>query len=319
MRLFHIDEPGCHHITEIMPGIKAVYQLEQEFHPYLTVEFLPHRDDRPAGIILLTKYGEQIRKYYTFKDPKDIDKLRNLIWFYLDRDYNIKKLPETEEGCINKFDWKPTNTIVQGWQQRKRLGKADQCCKFIVDFLSEEIADQNKKNHINILHEVYKNDSRDLQNESTCKKNRYQECADNFPPNTYDFQRCADEVTVLCEKGYSKNSPVKKKNKIIGDIRRKLWSELEKNNMKVDKKLYDDLITAGFFDHVGYRMGNKSSNIENVKQSLQETLNESGFYGVIKETFDTKQEWKIPKTCIIFLVISIVLSLIKILEYKQKN
>ena len=54
-RLFHIESSKCKNIMDLMHGVKAIYQLEMEFFPYLSIEFLPKRDDVEGGIILQTK------------------------------------------------------------------------------------------------------------------------------------------------------------------------------------------------------------------------------------------------------------------------
>ena len=56
-------------MSEIIPAISAVYQMEQEFSPYLVVEFEGNNTEK-EGIILQTKSGD-IRKYYTFNNKQD--------------------------------------------------------------------------------------------------------------------------------------------------------------------------------------------------------------------------------------------------------
>ena len=103
MRLFLIDKPSCHHIIDLMPGIKAVYQLEQEFDPYLTVDFIPNREN-PPGVLLIAG-NEVIRRNYTFDDPNDIIEMRKLIWKYLKKYHRINNIEDDNRGplCIKDF------------------------------------------------------------------------------------------------------------------------------------------------------------------------------------------------------------------------
>src|SRR3990170_5160247 len=119
MRLWYIDKPECRHISEIMHGIKAVYQMEQEFFPYLSVDFLPNKDNEPTGI-LLQAGKEFIRKNYTFDSKDDINKLRNLIWKYLLKYHGKKIIDITKNGCLKDFRQTDRNRVIQGWQNKKR-------------------------------------------------------------------------------------------------------------------------------------------------------------------------------------------------------
>lgn len=60
MKLLYIDKPECRSITDIIPAIKSVYQLEQEFAPYLIVDFIPNKNNIDDGIIIYA--GNEIIK-----------------------------------------------------------------------------------------------------------------------------------------------------------------------------------------------------------------------------------------------------------------
>ena len=166
MRLFHIDEPGCHHISYIMPGIKLVYQMEQEFAPYLSVEFLPHRNDNKSGVILVTKRGS-IRKYYNFHDPNTEKDLRKLIWSELlkDKDKHIINVTD-KSGCLTDFRKMGRNKVTIGWSNKLAELKKERCCKIIRKNLANSIMEYK------VLHPVYKFKTNDVRDRATCLKVR---------------------------------------------------------------------------------------------------------------------------------------------------
>jgi len=274
MHLFYIAEGSCQHITEIMPGIKTIYQMEAEFHPYLQIEFLPQRDETHEGIILQTK-TTTIRRDYNFKDKKAIDDLRNLIWHHLKRENNIKNVQNENDFRENR-----PNHVTQGWQARKRLANKDVCCKLVLDALTLEVIKNN------ILHEVYKLSPIDKQDRKTCMQVRGGECGDNYPPNTATYKRCVDETTWLCKNGYPINKRVEAMNQLVKNVRLNLYKYLDENNLKVNKRKFDEIIDAGLFDDLGNRMGNKVANDKNVRASLDQIFTEKDYYLGLIEGFD---------------------------------
>jgi hypothetical protein len=309
MRLFYIDLPGCHHITELMYGIKAVYEMEQTFYPYLTVEFLPHRHE-PPGIILLTKHGI-FREYYDFKNPKDIEDLRQLIWKHVVQDYNI--LDIAKDGCLKDFRETNINKVLMGWQASKRAMAIDTCCKIIIDAVTSEVVKNN------ILHWVYRDSTSDKgMNRKLCKQLRYGECGDNYPPNSATFQRCVDEVTWLCNEGYPHNKRVMETDKLIEKTRNNIYQYLLKNDLKVDKRKFDEIMSAGLFDDLGNRMGNKVANYENVKCALNDIFTEKGYFLNLVEGFNGEQEGHLTGMNIIWILICfLVLVFIMIMCYRS--
>lgn len=281
MRLFLIDKPECRHISDIMPGIKAVYQMEQEFSPYLTVDFLPNNNNDPGGVIIQVG-DEVIRKYYTFEDSDDIKKLREDLWILVRKYHNPIDITN-KEGCIKDFRQTPTFNVVQGWQNAKR-SKADVCCKVIIEMISDEFADYM------IKHWVYRDPTEDIQNRDICKQIRSKECGDNYAPNSPQFRRCIREVNWLCNNGYPEdnNKRVNNVNKMVKDLRIKIYNYLDKNDMKVDKRTFDNIITAGLFDYVGNRMGNKSRNMYDVKNTIRDSLYEKNIYLKLIEDFNSE-------------------------------
>lgn len=276
LRLYHIDGKGCRFVNDIMPGINAVYTMEQEFFPYLDIEFLPHSEFENSGIILQAN-DELIRRNYTFHDKKELGELRDLIWKYLLKYRKIKDI--TKNGCLKDFREYNPNRVIQGWRNAKRLAKDDNCCAIILNKLTDEIMARK------ILHEVYTLSSNDEMDKDTCKKVRFGECGDNYPRGTAQFDRCTREVNWLCNNGYP-NKVVKKMDKIVTDVRKKIYDDLKRNNLIVNKQKFDNIIDAGLFADLGNRMGNKVANYKNVNKTLNDIFTEKQYYLGLVEGFD---------------------------------
>lgn len=307
MRLFHFDNK-CQSIMDIMDGIKIAYEMEAVFTPYLSIEFLPKDDEDPnSGIILLTKSGK-IKKYYDFKDPKTKKDIENLIWYHLGQDYNIKEVNENQENDTRQYT---PNRVIQGWQEKKRISSQDVCCKKIVDAVTDSII-QNA-----VLHEVYRLKGGDIKDKDTCKKVRFQECADNYPPSSPTFQRCVDEVEWLCDNGYPQNEKVNKMNSLVSKVRKDIYDYLVKHDMKVDKKKFDEIITAGLFADLGNRMGNKVANDPRVRKSVNDIFTEKDYFLYLIEDFNTepKSKYQIWLGLLVLFVVIVMIYL----AYRNRN
>jgi len=272
MRLFHIDGGSCKYIIDLMPSINAIYQLHEEFYPYLKIEFLPYREDEKQGIILQTK-TEIIRKPYTFKNKNDIEELRGIIWYYLEKDYNVKSI----EFLTNFIPHNPNNVIL-GWKNKLDSLDKDICCKIILDSLTSNILKHN------ILHEVYRLSNKDIQTRDICKNVRFSECGDNYPKNTETFNRCIREANWLCNNGYP-NNVINKMNSLVKKIKIDLYNDLYNNNLKVNKKKFDEIISAGLFQNIGIRMNNLDINKNNVKNTINQIFTEKNYYLNLIEDF----------------------------------
>lgn len=278
MRLFHVPSNKCSHITELMPSIMAVYEFEQAFFPYLSVEFLPVNKSEKTGVILLTKDGRQIRRDYSFHDKKEKDEMRKLLWEELNKERNVGDVAD-KKGCIKDFRKYNNNRVIQGWQMKKRIAKADECCKIIINYVTDSYL------HWRILHERYRLSTKDEQTKDICKKVRFEECGNNYPPNTPTFHRCVDEVNWLCENAYPRNKVKDIKNEYIAKVQTDLYNYLLKNDLKVNKQKFDEIISAGLFDDVGNRVGNKVANYEEVNKNLHEIFKQKGYYRDLIEMF----------------------------------
>lgn len=203
MRLIHINRPSCHHISEAMPGIKAIYQMETEFHPYLVVDFMPNKTTKP-GIILQTKSGNFWRDY-TFEDPRDINRLRNLIWYHLKKDYHIRDITN-RCGCIE--DFRPTTTyqVIDSWAQKRRQVCTTDCYDSVPDFYPNHPKDKTPsgiKHQIYNLVGPYHPDKSNKLNERQCVNLRNKICDRNFPTDSIQNRRCKEETTYYCHHRYA--------------------------------------------------------------------------------------------------------------------
>lgn len=281
MRLFLIDKPGCHHITELIPGISSVYQLEQEFNPYLSVEFLPNRE-YPPGIILMVG-NKMIRRNYTFDDPNDIIELRKLIWSELQSYHNIKDITDNE-GCIKDFRQTRTNRVIQGWQAKKKEMNKNKCCKAIKKLFVEGFSD-----HF-IKREEYRLSTEEKLDRNTCKQVRYKECGDNYPPDTPLFNRCTSEVNWLCNRGYPNNKAENKTLIFRERLKKDISEYLRKNNMKVNKQTLDLILSSGFFERVSNRVGNKALTYKNVEYAVNEITNDADYFLKLMEGYNSNND-----------------------------
>jgi hypothetical protein len=258
----------------------ATYEMEQTFFPYISINFLPKRynDVDKYAFIIVTKKNGTIRKDYDFTDvKKDTEDLKAFVWHYLIRDYDIKNIGIQNQNDFRQFN---PNTVIQGWKNKKKELKDNECCKILVDGIVSNIL------QFKILHDVYKLDGKDLQTREICKKVRWGECGDNYPPKSALFKRCVDEVEWLCNHGYSPTNRVHKMDKLVEKTREEIYKYLVKHNMLVNKKKFDEIITAGLFDDLGNRMGNKVANDPNVRQCINDIFTEKDYFLRLVEDFE---------------------------------
>jgi hypothetical protein len=242
-------------MKDLIPGIFSVYQLEQEFYPYLSVEFIPNT--KYAAGVLIVVGDKVIRRNYTFNDPNDIVELRKLIWKYvreIDNPSDIAITRPDGEVCIKDFNKGGGFKVIQGWNNKLKSLEKNVCCKGATSETKDVPMDQQLINH-----EVYRYSNKDQINLPICKKLRFQECADNYPPNTPTYKRCLREANWVCENGY----PCNIRTELIATYREKLKNDilryLKRNDMRVDKPMFDLIMSAGFFERPNNRVGNKAS------------------------------------------------------------
>jgi len=252
MRLLHFNGKICKHMIDIVPGIKATYQMEQEFYPYLDIDFLTNaqHDEQNSGIILQTKNGI-IKRYYDFKDKKELEQLRALIWEYLLKEKNIVEVEETQQN--NDRNLNP-NRVIQGWSNVVKEHKQHIYPNVKSPYLNLPV-DSNFRS----LNNVFRLNPNDVQTKDTCKLQRYQECTDNYPAESAEFKRCVAEVNWVCENGYP-NKRLELHNKYAQTVWEGIYKDLKENNGLVNKQNFDDIIDAGLFYDTGMRPGNNPPN-----------------------------------------------------------
>ena len=264
MRLLHFDGKTCKHMTEIMPGIKATYQMEQEFYPYLDIWFMSYdeHNETKSGIILHTKNGD-IKRYYDFKNKKELDELRDLIWYYLLKEVNITDITD-KDGCLKDFRTVGGMKACQGWKECLAEHK-----KHV--YLGVAVKQKDDK-YPNVLDKVYRLQPDLNMTAEKCRKLRMVECKDNFLPGTPTYNICKTEVEWLCDHGFRKDGIVAKRNKVVRDELNDIYSNLALNKGFVSKAEFDRAIEAGLF----YRMGQRSGNIV----ADYKKQNKEGFDGI---------------------------------------
>ncbi len=253
MKLFYIDSGKIRHMFDVVKGIKAVAQLEQEFAPYIHLIYLPRYEDQDQGIILKT-HNETIKRNYTFETENDINDLRKLIWYYLLKENPNIKIEKCNNNDVYKNDayYGVQFDVIEGWQAKKRMMNKARCCKV---FLNNPQANTDS---YNILADRYKLKTNDVQDKNICKKVRYQICDQSYPLNSPNHDYCMKNTTILCDSGYP-NKVVDIKNQYIKDTQNNLYKYLENNDFKVDKQKFDEIIEAGMFDNLHLHPGNMSS------------------------------------------------------------
>jgi hypothetical protein len=246
-------------MSELIPGISAVYQMEQEFRPHLKVSFLPTSfNDGVSHEGIILQVGDKIiRENMSFDSPADIKKLRNLIWDNFPQEFI--NFGNSGNSVNKRF---PNSKVTQGWQNKKKELAQKTCCKSDLLNCQNKCNCQNKKIPKSILaksikHDRYKLGTTNKINKKICKRVRFQECNDNHPVGTATHSICMKEVNWLCNNGYADDGSLKNvKVKLPIDDHKE-----ESKQMKVNKQQFDNLIMGGLFERPNNRAGNKSSNI----------------------------------------------------------
>lgn len=306
MNLYLIDKPECHHMTELMPGISSVYQLQSEFEPYLKVHFVPNKDPvhkRKPGIIFQAG-DDVIKRDYTFDSPDDIVKMRDIIWTYLKKMYN--------PGDITKGDL-PKFKVIQGWANKKRQREENKSKMCIFDCNeSRRTKDPDSKK---VLNKVLKYESTRVKNREECKRAHSQECTDNYPSGSDNFARCMKEINYLCDGAFPENKIPYTNSK--DDITKKyLLQYLEKNDFKADKQHMDLIHKLGLFDSMFSRAGNQYT--PTCTSSDSERLNMSNkdiYRNILTEGYKNKSGC-VSNRQLIFLLIVVAIILCTFVKKK---
>ena len=262
-------EPGyCKNAREVIPGIFVVAQLAEEMAPYIKLNYLPYRTGEKGGVIIVTK-NDTIRKDYEFTEKSfksDLDDLRKVLWSIIEKQENIVDM--LKPGSRNYTTFK----ITDSWKQKLNQLENDKCFKLILDTVTDATV------RYNILSDQYRLSPIDKQDRNICKRVRGEECNNNFPSGSALNAVCLSEVEWLCNTGYPVNRPALEMAENIQKVRSDLMEKLKKSGYKVNKRFFDEIISAGLFTSLGERLRNKNVNLDNVKGALADMFLENGFY-----------------------------------------
>ena len=241
MNLYYLDKPGCRNISNVTKSVSAIYQLEQEFYPYLIVDFLPEKYHQiyPNGGILLYAGPDKFYNQYHFDDPQDIINLRELLWSLLEKYHKITDITRPD-GTLDFSNSTGVNHVIQGFRN-KELQTRNIC--------PPPLKKTHDPMYYKILDWSYRDPTTPNISKNTCKKIHRRECSDNYPDRSDIYNRCIIESDFLCDYYYDKIQ--NKASKQISNARKDLYERLKQNNFVIDKKLYDDLRFGGLIDDSG--------------------------------------------------------------------
>lgn len=269
MRLYLVDKPNCRSMKDKMKGISIVYQMEQEFKPYLLVDFIPNHDNMKKGGVIIMAGKEVIKKPFTFDNPSEVEELRSILWSLLEKYH---------PNIHNKW---PTSMVVDSWAEAKKEASVN--CNIGASLLGDDVKTnvQYRRKLIQsaaeelanfyVRHWSLKDNFNGPSDYNSCLKARIQECDYNFPKGSQNYRICKDEIITLCKLGYKTNN-LAIKNDYVEFIQNKLYKKLESQGFKVDKQLFDDIIDAGMLAEPDQRRLQKRSLID-IKEHFVAAIN----------------------------------------------
>jgi hypothetical protein len=143
-----------------------------------------------------------------------------------------------------------------------------------------------------------------------CKQLRLQDCTDNFAKFTPQWQRCASETEWLCNKYYNtEENPLLQTDKLVEETRKEVYKYLNDNNLKVDRSTFDKIITAGLFDDLGNRAGNKATDMMSINDSVNQYMADKDYYLDLVEGFGSPESRPSIRYLIYFVIIAVVIFL----------
>lgn len=289
MKLFFIDNYECRHIQDITKNVMKIYQLEQEFSPYLSVDFLTNKQYKPGIILILD--NKVIYKNYLLNTQNEYDDLKNTIWDFFSKKYNVINDKNID---LRRYE---TNMVIQGWNNIINNAKNK---KIIINEKN-----MNNNNDEYMKHPVYKLNINIPQNNDICFKTRYQECNDNYPQNTAAFKICTDNVRWLCDNGYPNHKEMIL-SQIIKNNMNNAKNELIMNN-KINKQQYDNYILSGLFSQTNNRMSNKNYNTE---INISDKAKSVDYYINFIEGFNTNENIYLLYIIIIIIILILCFNII---------
>jgi len=261
MIIYHIAPAACMYKFNEMPSIKAVYQMEQEFAPYLEVKFLPKSYDKYSHGIILQANDNFIYRPYTFNNTTDIDNLRDLIWSQLVKTHKITNIADNK-GCLHNFYQQNPNIVVQGYPAARQL-HIDHCNA--IDRNLTNPPRKLKPLDPRIMHEVFRlNTSNDNIGIHNCQRVHSQECKDNFPPHTWMHEMCLNEVAKQCDNTYSQLNI----NAFVDRVRYDLYQRLRQLSPGIDWILVRNISSNTLLSQIQDVVGAKIPNYDMILDGL---------------------------------------------------
>ncbi len=254
MYVYHISGNGCQHMKSLIPSIKAVYRLKEEFHPYVQIRFLPHREDQKSGIILKSQ-DFLVKKDYTFHDPKQYAEIRDLVWNQLKKEGRIVNNDKLAQSQNN-------NTVIQGWKSAVQNYIDNIPDNIILPTVSDEIMKSN------ILHEVYKLNQVDYITLYDCIKLVKSECYDHFPVGTYIYHKCLEKGHERCLCKFKFTNILQLLQKMKKDI----CKRLESQNIPCHEKKLDIALNIGLLRRLSKEIDRDQYNYDNILKYLEQIV-----------------------------------------------
>jgi len=243
MKLTYIGDPGCYRVSDAISGIFAVAQLEQEYHPYLTLDYLPNRDNKQSRVIINANEDEIIIPVKFDTNPQDIEKVRDAIWSLMKKHYKIKNYDDITHIPIR------SNIVTSGYKNAAKQKSYNSYKTHIKAKGKPESASLNKNK---MLHEVFKLDNRYNIDKSNCVSVLGQQCDDNYPKGTHTHYKCMNDIKDVCNCALSKGSV--DQGYIHKNREGNVISRTEFNNLIFDN-LYRTNVRCPRMDHK-YKDGN---------------------------------------------------------------
>lgn len=221
MKLTFINEPGCYQMFDLIKSIFAVSQLEQEFYPYLNLEYLSNTDGKPARVIISCKEDIITIPTRFETNPNDLDKVRKVIWKLLYKHYNINTYDGSDQIPPQ------TNKVTQRF--KNAVSNRPKCYLHNND---------NNKSHSDILYNILntpKISNNYNINETNCASVLKSQCSDNYKKNTYSYDRCVDDINKVC------NCVANKATK-NGENKGYLYFKELYPQTKISRKTFNDIV-----------------------------------------------------------------------------
>lgn len=221
MKLILFNKPDCSRKVNIVQIISLIYQMEQEFYPYVQVEFKPYNSILPNGGIILQTHKGYIKKDMSFlSNPEN---LRSLIWNLIPHNYS-------------KY---PTNKVLITSSEIKAYKKSQQFPPIPLSHAPPAPPSPS----LSPLPPTIRSWSY-----NTCMNDHIRECNDNYLPSSPLNHICKAEINWLCKNSTGPNNTLERHTKLMHKYRDNLYKKLEQRNFYVDKKLFDEVISVGLFD-----------------------------------------------------------------------